>query len=215
MLPTEFMAHIFFFHHDLCRGGDPADRPYAPPITSHPTKITAQFTKNRRHIWWRHRIWRPFLLESLRAACFDVPFNLFINNSLSTFHFCRQKLASFLTYRTINDLIFEGQTKDGAVMILVKICVEILPDKRKEFEQAVQWLVKSHTEEKGGISKSIYREIEDSNRFYYLEEWDNLQNFEAHFQSDAFRALIGGMKTLGKIINAKKVSGVQEEDLDI
>ena len=100
-------------------------------------------------------------------------------------------------------------------MILVKICVEVLPQKRKEFEQAAQWLVKSEGGEKGNLLKTIYQELGNPNAFYYLEEWDTREHFEVHFHSDSFRALIGGMKVLGEITGAKIIFGAYEENLNV
>jgi len=100
-------------------------------------------------------------------------------------------------------------------MIVVKIRVEVLPDKKQEFEQAARWLIDSQPKEEGNILKSIYQDLCNPNTFYYLEEWDSRKNLKAHFQSDKFRALLGGMKVLGEIVEAKIISGAREEELEI
>lgn len=100
-------------------------------------------------------------------------------------------------------------------MIVVRILVEVLSHKRQEFEQAAQWLIESHPKEEGNILKSIYQDLYKPNSYYYLEEWDSREHFEAHFQSGNFRALLGGMKVLGEIIEAKLISGAREEELEI
>ena len=100
-------------------------------------------------------------------------------------------------------------------MIVVKIRVEVLPDKRQEFEQAACWLIDSQSREEGNILKSIYQDLCTPNTYYYLEEWDSRKNLKAHFQSDNFRALLGGMKVLGEITEAKVISGAREEELEI
>jgi quinol monooxygenase YgiN len=98
-------------------------------------------------------------------------------------------------------------------MIILRIRVEVLPDKRKEFEQAAQWLIDSQPKEEGNILKSISQDLCKPNTFYYLEEWDSRKNLKAHFQSDKFRALLGGMKVLGEITEAKIISGAREEKI--
>ncbi|KPK28940.1 MAG: hypothetical protein AMJ61_00060 [Desulfobacterales bacterium SG8_35_2] len=100
-------------------------------------------------------------------------------------------------------------------MIVVKIRVAVHPDKRKEFEQAAQWLIDSQPKEEGNVLKSIHQDLCDRNAFYYLEEWNSRKSFKAHFRSDEFRALLGGMKVLGEITEAKILSGVREEELKI
>jgi quinol monooxygenase YgiN len=100
-------------------------------------------------------------------------------------------------------------------MIVVKIRVEVLPDKKQEFEQAAQWLIESQPKEEGNILKAIYQDLCKPNSYYYLEEWNSRKSFKAHFQSDGLRALLGGMKVLGKITEAKIISGAREEELAI
>ena len=93
--------------------------------------------------------------------------------------------------------------------------MEVLPDKRQEFEQAAQWLIESQPKEKGNSLKSIYQDLCKPNTFYYLEEWDSRKNLQAHIQTDNFRALLGGMKVLGEITEAKIISGAREEEFEI
>jgi quinol monooxygenase YgiN len=91
--------------------------------------------------------------------------------------------------------------------------MDILPDKNLEFDQAVQWLVRMEDEVEGKFRQLISREIGYPEKAFYIGEWDSRKNLDAHIQTDRFRALLGGMKFLGKIIEAKIITSSEVEDL--
>jgi len=100
-------------------------------------------------------------------------------------------------------------------VILVKIRVKILPEKQIEFQQTAEWLVYSKPQKEGNLIKGLYQEVGKPEVFYYLEEWDTLKHFDAHYHSDDFQSLLGGMKTLGEIIEAKIIQGSREKRLNV
>lgn len=98
-------------------------------------------------------------------------------------------------------------------MVYLIISMDILPDKDLEFEQAVQWLVRSEDEVEGKFRQLISREISYPEKAFYIGEWDSRKNLDTHIQNDRFRALLGGMKFLGKITEAKIITPSKVEDL--
>ena len=91
--------------------------------------------------------------------------------------------------------------------------MDILPDKDLEFEQAAQWLVRMEDEVEGKFRQLISREIGYPEKTFYIGEWDSRKNLDAYIQTDRFRALLGGMKLLGRITEAKIVTSSKVEDL--
>ena len=91
--------------------------------------------------------------------------------------------------------------------------MDILPDKDLEFEQAVQWLVRSEDEVEGKFRQLISKEIGYPEKAFYIGEWDSRKSLDDHIQTDRFRALLGGMKLLGKITVAKIITPSKVEDL--
>ncbi|MFC2164563.1 antibiotic biosynthesis monooxygenase [Acidobacteriota bacterium] len=98
-------------------------------------------------------------------------------------------------------------------MVYLIISMDILPEKNLEFEQAVQWLVRLEDEVKGKFRQLISREIGYPEKAFYIGEWDSRKNLDAHIQTDRFRALLGGMKFLGKINEAKIITPSKVEEL--
>ena len=100
-------------------------------------------------------------------------------------------------------------------MIYIKISFEILPEKKKEFDQAVPWLVHSLRISEGELSEQIVQVSGSSESYLYLGECETREELEAHIQSERFRALWGGMKLLGKITEAKIMTSDRIEDLSL
>jgi quinol monooxygenase YgiN len=98
-------------------------------------------------------------------------------------------------------------------MIYLKILFEILPEKKKEFEQAVPWLVQIDQATEECVKQQMLQESEHPGRFVYLVECSSRKELESHLRSERFRALWGGMILLGKIIEGKIVTSDTIEDL--
>lgn len=98
-------------------------------------------------------------------------------------------------------------------MVYLIICMDILPEKHLEFEQAAQWLVRVEDEVEGKFRQMISKEIGYPDKAFYLGEWDSRKNLDSYIQTDRFRALLGGMKFLGKITEAKIITPSKVEDL--
>ena len=99
-------------------------------------------------------------------------------------------------------------------MHYLKISFEILPQKMKEFEQAVPWLVKNAVHREDDLKQQILSVSGKPAHFIYLGECETREILEAHLRSEPFRALWGGMKLLGRINEAKIVTSNRIEDLD-
>ena len=100
-------------------------------------------------------------------------------------------------------------------MTILKICGEISPGKRHEFEQAVQTMLKSTLPAKQMPVGTLYQELGQHNRFCYLEEWSSRERLEAYLQTDSFKALLGAMLVLGEITEAKIIALGRTEELDL
>lgn len=99
-------------------------------------------------------------------------------------------------------------------MLYFKISFEVLPEKRKEFEQAVPWLVHSDVISEEDLKQQILHENGKPASFVYLGECETREKLESHLRSERFRALWGGMKLLGNITEAKIVTSDKIEDFE-
>ena len=81
-------------------------------------------------------------------------------------------------------------------MTLLIIRMNVLSEKSKELSQTIASLSLSTRTEKGCQRCDFCRSIEDENRFFLLEEWDNQENLKNHLKSEHFKIIRGAMNLL-------------------
>ncbi|NOR15201.1 MAG: hypothetical protein GQ544_05820 [Candidatus Aminicenantes bacterium] len=100
-------------------------------------------------------------------------------------------------------------------MLSIIISFEIIPAKQKEFEQAVPWLITPNKEDNKDVRQQILHDIGKPTQFVYLRDCESREDLESHLRSERFRALLGGMKLLGKIVSAEIHKSDQVEQLSL
>jgi quinol monooxygenase YgiN len=88
-------------------------------------------------------------------------------------------------------------------MIIVKIVLNVYPEKRLEFTQAIISMVEPTGKETGCLSYALLCDIEDSNRFNLLGEWETREDLDNHFRSHRFSVLLGSKSLLCKPLEIK------------
>jgi quinol monooxygenase YgiN len=83
-------------------------------------------------------------------------------------------------------------------MIIVKITMNALPEKRKEVLQTLLSMIETIRLEKGCNSFEIFQCIEDENIFCLVGEWSTREDLEHHMRSDRFGVLLGTKILLNK-----------------
>jgi quinol monooxygenase YgiN len=78
-----------------------------------------------------------------------------------------------------------------AAMIVVRIIMNVLPEKQKEVMQTLLSMVESPVKESGYLSYGIFCDIEDKNVFNLISEWETRQDLDHHMGSDIFSVLLG------------------------
>ncbi|MFC1849483.1 putative quinol monooxygenase [candidate division CSSED10-310 bacterium] len=80
-------------------------------------------------------------------------------------------------------------------MILLRIIMNVLPEKQLEVMQTLQSMIAPTEEEAGCLSYTVFRDIEDKSLFNLFEEWENREYLDNHIRSHLFGVLLG-TKTL-------------------
>jgi quinol monooxygenase YgiN len=80
-------------------------------------------------------------------------------------------------------------------MVVVRITMNVLPEKHMEVMQTLVSMIEPSAKEAGCMSYDVFCDIEDKNRFSLLEEWDTRKNLDQHTASKRFGVLLG-IKTL-------------------
>lgn len=91
-----------------------------------------------------------------------------------------------------------NETSKDNMMIIVRIFMIALPEKRKEVLQTLLSLLEAPTKEKGCLSYGIFADIEDENFFNVISEWESRQHLDQHMRSDRFSVLFGTKSLLSE-----------------
>jgi quinol monooxygenase YgiN len=78
-----------------------------------------------------------------------------------------------------------------AAMIVVKISMNVLPEKQKELVQTLLSMIGSMEKEAGCLSYALFCNMENKNFLNILEEWQTRRALDNHFGSDLFSVLLG------------------------
>ena len=76
-------------------------------------------------------------------------------------------------------------------MIIVRINLNPLLEKRTEIMQTLLSMIEPTETERGCLSCHVYQDIEDKNGFSLMEEWQTHDDLDDHLKSDRFSVLLG------------------------
>jgi len=98
-------------------------------------------------------------------------------------------------------------------MVFLMACFEILPDRTREFEQSIAWLVSpGSSSSEQGRDRGLYRKWGgDGAGFLYMAALVNLEEVKRHLESEPFRTLMGAINVLGTLTYLKVAT---QEDIE-
>ncbi len=76
-------------------------------------------------------------------------------------------------------------------MIIVRIIMNVLPEKQKEVMQTLLSMIEPPGKESGYLSYGIFCDIEDKNVFNLISKWETREDLDHHIRSDLFSVLLG------------------------
>ena len=83
-------------------------------------------------------------------------------------------------------------------MIILRITLNVLPEKQKELMQTLLSMIEPTGKEQGCLSYDVFLDIEDNNVFSLIEDWENREYLEHHLRSDIFGVLLGTKSLLSE-----------------
>jgi quinol monooxygenase YgiN len=78
-----------------------------------------------------------------------------------------------------------------ALVIIVKITMNVLPEKQLEVMQTLLSMIGPTGKETGCLSYAVFCDIEDKSLFSLLEEWETREDLDHHIRSHRFGVLLG------------------------
>jgi quinol monooxygenase YgiN len=83
-------------------------------------------------------------------------------------------------------------------MIVVRITMNVVPEKQKELVQTLLSMIGSMEKESGCLSYALFCNIEDRNLLNLLEEWQTRKDLDHHLRSEMFSILLGTKSLLNE-----------------
>ena len=81
-------------------------------------------------------------------------------------------------------------------MVGVEILLEVRPEKRGEFLQAIGMLEPSCHADAACLSHGVFQAFGEDNRFLWVEHWADRSALQSRLRSERFRALMGAVRVL-------------------
>jgi quinol monooxygenase YgiN len=85
-----------------------------------------------------------------------------------------------------------------AAMIVVRMIMNVIPEKHKEVMQTLLSMIESPGKDSRYLSYGIFCDIEDKNVFNLISEWETRKDLEDHIKSYRFSVLLGTKSLLCK-----------------
>ena len=76
-------------------------------------------------------------------------------------------------------------------MIVVTFEISVLKSKRREFIQAVSGILAGASREAGCINHHLSQDLQDENRFFVSQSWENQSQLDAYWRSERFGMFMG------------------------
>ena len=88
--------------------------------------------------------------------------------------------------------------KGGGTMIVVRIAMDVIPDKQKEMVQTLLSMLETMKKAVGCRSYTLFSNIEDKNLLILLGEWQSRKDLDNHLTSEIFSIFLGTKSLLKK-----------------
>lgn len=85
-------------------------------------------------------------------------------------------------------------------MVGLEILVKIHPEKRVEFIQAFDLMIKRNQLNDSRIELLLFEQLQEQNTFLWLEHWKNIESLTDYYQENKFKSLLGAIEILGQLI---------------
>jgi quinol monooxygenase YgiN len=76
-------------------------------------------------------------------------------------------------------------------MIILRIIMNVLPEKQKEVLQTLLLLIEPPGKATGCLRYGILNDVEDNNAFNLILEWETRQHLDQYMKSNKFSVLLG------------------------
>jgi quinol monooxygenase YgiN len=111
---------------------------------------------------------------------------------------------------------FEGDFPERrASMIIVRIRMKALIEKRTEMMQTLLSMIEPAGKERGCLSYDVFSDIQGNAVFDLVEEWETREDLDRHIGSERFSVLLGTKSLLDKPLEMKIHTVSRSEGVEV
>jgi quinol monooxygenase YgiN len=111
---------------------------------------------------------------------------------------------------------FEGDFPERrASMIIVRIRMKVLMEKRTEMMQTLLSMIEPAGKERGCLSYDVFSDIQGNAVFDLVEEWETREDLDRHIGSERFSVLLGTKSLLDKPLEMKIHTVSRSEGVEV
>ena len=100
-------------------------------------------------------------------------------------------------------------------MIMVRIIMNVLPEKQKEVMQTLLSMTETAGKEEGCLSYDVFCDIDGKTVFNLIEEWETREDLDRHIRSERFSVLLGTKSLLARPLEMKIHTVPHSEGVEI
>jgi quinol monooxygenase YgiN len=87
----------------------------------------------------------------------------------------------------------------------IEVLSKISSENRREFIQSYKVLPQLEGSSDTRFFNMLFEDVEEMNRFLWVEHWHNKNAMEEYLQSDRFKTIMGAIETLGELIHFNRI----------
>jgi quinol monooxygenase YgiN len=100
-------------------------------------------------------------------------------------------------------------------MIIVRIRMKVLMEKRTEMMQTLLSMIEPAGKERGCLSYDVFSDIQGNAVFDLIEEWETREDLDRHIGSERFSVLLGTKSLLDKPLEMKIHTVSRSEGVEV
>ena len=82
----------------------------------------------------------------------------------------------------------------------LRLLIDVRKEKRTEFLQMYEMISGAPDDPEGRLSRVLYEEVAESNRFLWTERWRDASSLDRYMASERYLVLLGAIDVLGNLL---------------
>ncbi|MBW1961319.1 MAG: antibiotic biosynthesis monooxygenase [Deltaproteobacteria bacterium] len=100
-------------------------------------------------------------------------------------------------------------------MIMLRLRMNVLPEKQKELRQTLLSITDLTGNDRGCLGCNVFCDMEDNHIYTLIEEWETREDMERHIRSERFSVLLGTKSLLAEPLEIQFHTVSRSEGMEV